>query len=135
MYIDNFPGFLMDGGFAQDVSSILIGRPSKDFYVQEEKDLESTLIKLCDDYSQKLNCLTLIIEGHALAVEGTLKLKGKTFFMVRNPWMREVKMILILLQQKVINYWKRQNIQILIKTTMLKQEKHFYMQMILKHLL
>ena len=86
----------MDGGFAQDVSSILIGRPSKVFYIQEENDLESTLKKLCDDYRQKLNCLTLSIEGHALAVEGILKIKGKTFFMVRNPRMREVKMILIL---------------------------------------
>ena len=84
--LDNFPGFLMaSGGNSQDVSSILIGRPSKVFKVKEEKDLESTLEKLCDDYRQKLNCLTLNIKGHALAVEGTLKKNGKTFFMVRNP--------------------------------------------------
>ena len=85
--LDNFPGFLMaSGGNSQDVSSILIGRPSKVFKVKEEKDLESTLEKFCDDHRQKLNPLTLSIKGHALAVEGTLKKNGKTFFMVRNPW-------------------------------------------------
>ncbi len=82
--IQNIPGFLMGGGFFEDVPSILTGRPSKAFNIQDinEKNLE----ELCKNYKKKLNYLSLSIKGHALAVEDSLKIKGETFLMIRNPW-------------------------------------------------
>lgn len=85
----NVPDFLMaGGGFCQDVSSILTGRPSKTFNIKNtnEKDLEKIFDKLYNNYKNNLNFLTLSIKGHALAVEGTLEINGERFLKIRNPW-------------------------------------------------
>lgn len=62
--IDNIPGFIMSsGGCPSNVSSILLGRPSKflnlEDYKGKEKELEKIIEKMFDKNLNELNSLTI----------------------------------------------------------------------------
>ena len=81
---NNLPAFIMSsGGSPAFVSTILTGRPSKMFEIDNltEKDLET----LFYNNIKELNFLTISNEGHAFSINDITKIDGKIFVLIRNP--------------------------------------------------
>ena len=89
--VDNIPGFIISsGGSPKNVSSILIGRPSKflsfeDFKGKKEK-LNEIIEELFEKNLNELNSLTISTQGHAYAIKQIIKIGNKKFFVIKNPW-------------------------------------------------
>ena len=88
--VDNIPGFIISsGGSPKNVSSILIGRPSKflsfeDFKGKKEK-LNEIIEELFEKNLNELNSLTISTQGHAYAIKQIIKTVNKKFFVIQNP--------------------------------------------------